>query len=235
MRAWAQLDSLPSSLVKQQPGGFINAEADLVSAALCILAGKGGEKVWEGIDWTGCFPTWLLRALVGEKGNWVPPSILPQGGWWAQRAVLSPFPWQCPLGQGAVAKAREALRVFPGLSSHGAAERRWWLCARNRWQRAQAMSSALRVAGSQGQELLLQQHRVAEGSAACGRGPVRVQWSSLGWHENSESPMAREQTHHKCDKSFMHWQHLAVVGDKQQWQGWGPEWSQGVLTAHGLL
>lgn len=86
------------------------------------------------------------------------------------------------------------------------------------------MSPALRVAGSQRRELLLV-HRVAEGSAACGREPVQEQWSSLGWHESNESPMAREQMLHKCDKSlfFMHWQHLALVGDKQQWQGWGPE------------
>lgn len=55
--AWAQLDPLPSSHCKTVTGGsFINTEADMVSAALCVLAGKlGGEKVWEGRDKTTCF------------------------------------------------------------------------------------------------------------------------------------------------------------------------------------
>lgn len=52
MGAWAQLDALPSSHCKTATEwSFINAEADMVSAALCVLAGElRGEKVWEGRD-----------------------------------------------------------------------------------------------------------------------------------------------------------------------------------------
>lgn len=46
VKAWAQLDPLPSSCCKTATGGsFINAEADMVSAAQCVQAGRlGGEE-----------------------------------------------------------------------------------------------------------------------------------------------------------------------------------------------
>ena len=68
--AWAQLDPLPSSHCKKELGGvFMNTEADVVSAALCVLAGerRGGEGVWEGRDRTRCFSSQLQTAAAEPK------------------------------------------------------------------------------------------------------------------------------------------------------------------------
>lgn len=38
-----------------------------------------------------------------------------------------------------------------------------------------------------------------------------------------KTPWQENRRHHSCDKNlfFRYWQHLAVVGDKHQWQVWG--------------
>lgn len=65
--AWAQLDPLPSSHCKTATGGsFINTEADVASAALCVLTGElRGEKVWEETK-----PGAFITQLWATSGLW---------------------------------------------------------------------------------------------------------------------------------------------------------------------